>query len=147
MGEAKRRQAQGQQLAGELGRRVRAGEFGAAGAARRYLIVLDKSPNGRETLAALRSTAGLEGLPILFEAEPFRLWEASALFEFLVLVGANGTPEQRSLVAAGAERLVQDVLPRAWRRLGVAGGSVGLVCGLDGTVRSTVLTAVQQLRG
>ncbi|MBA3596261.1 MAG: hypothetical protein H0W40_02650 [Methylibium sp.] len=147
MGEAKRRQAQGQQLAGELGRRLRAGEFGPVGTARLYLIVLDKSPNGRETLATLRSTAGLEGLPALFDAEPFRLWEASALFEFLVLIGGDGTPEQRSLVAAGVERLVQDVLPRAWRRLGAADGSVGLVCGLEEAVRGAVLTALQRLRG
>lgn len=142
MGEAKRRQAQGRQLADELGGRLRAGEFGAPGAGQRYLIVLDKSPNGREMLAALRAAGGLEDLPVLFEAEPFRLWEVSALFDFLVLISGEGTPAQRSFVAAGSERLLQEVLPRARRRLGAAGRPPGIVCGLDEAVRGTVLAAL-----
>lgn len=143
MGEAKRRQAQGRQLAGELGRRMRAGEFGAPGSGQCYLIVLDKSPSGREMLAALRAAGGLEGLPALFEAEPFRLWEVSALFDYLVLSSGEGTPAQRSFVAAGTERLLRDALPRARRRLGSAGRPPGIVCGLDEAVRGTVLAALE----
>lgn len=142
MGEAKRRQTQGRQLADELRNRVRAGEFGPASAGHRYLIVLDKSPNGREMLAALRGSSVLEGLPALFEAEPFRLWEVSALFDFLVLTSGDGAPAQRSFVAAGIERLLQDVLPRARRRLGAGGSPAGLVFGLDEAVRGKVLAAL-----
>lgn len=157
MGEAKRRNAQGRQLADELRRRLHAGEFGQANAACRWLIVLDKSPSGRETLAALSAAGGFAGLPALLEAEPLRLWEVSALFEFIVLIGSDGaggdgggdgTPERRSLLAAGTDRLVHDVLPRAWRRLGgVAGGPVGVVCGVGEAVRGRVQAALQPPRG
>jgi hypothetical protein len=146
MGEAKRRNAQGRQLAEGLSRRLRAGEFGPPGAAGRYLIVLDKSPNGRDTLAALRTRPELEGLPILLEAEPLRLWEASALFGFLVLIGGEGKPEQRSFLAADADRLVQNALPRARLRLKASDGPVGEVCGVDGSVRGAIEAALRSLR-
>ena len=142
MGEAKRRQAQGRQLAEELARRIRAGEFGPAGAGPRYLVVLDKSPSGREMLSALRGAAGFEGLPALFEAEPFRLWEVSAIFDFLVLTSGGGTPAERSFLAAGIDRLLQDVLPSARRRLGAVASPAGLVFGLREGVRGTVLAAL-----
>lgn len=142
MGEAKRRKAQGREVADELGRRVLAGEFGAAGAGERYLMVLDKSPRGREMLAALRGAPAFVGLPALFEAEPFRLWEVSALFDFLVLTSGDGAPAQRSFVAAGIERLLQDAVPRARRRLGTAGAPAGVVLGLDEAVRAKVLAAM-----
>lgn len=147
MGEAKRRNAQGQRLAGELDRRLRCGEFGPAGGQAGYLVVLDKSSGGRDAVNALRTAEGLTGLPALLQAEPFRLWEASSLFQFLVLISGDGTPEQRSLLAAGTQRLLEDVLPRAFGRLARAGVRPGIVCGVDEALRGTVQAALQRLRG
>lgn len=147
MGEAKRRNAEGRRLADELGRRLRAGDFGPAGA-ERYLLVLDKSAQGRELLARLRGAELLPGLHALLEAEPFRLWEASALFGFVVLTSGSGSPERRSLLASSLERLVEETLPRAWRRMAVSpGGPVGLICGLEAAAQQEVEAALRRLRG
>lgn len=144
MGEAKRRHAQGQRFAAELARHLQAGGFGAAGA-ERYLIVLDKSPSGREALAALRASLGPAGLAALLAAEPCRLWEASALFEFIVLRSGSGTPEARSLLAAASERLLHEALPRACRELAGGGEPVGIVCGLGEPTCASVQAALRRL--
>jgi hypothetical protein len=144
MGEAKRRHAKGQRLGEELEKRLRAGEFGPPGA-RRYLIVLDKSPSGRDALAALRASEGLGELAALFDAEPFRMFEASSLFEYIVLASGEGPPERRSLLAAGSRRLVDEVLPRAWRRQAGTQAAPAAFCGLDEPVREEVQVALRRL--
>ncbi|MCW7542045.1 hypothetical protein OOT46_30065 [Aquabacterium sp. A7-Y] len=130
MGEAKRRGLQLRQLEADLRARVAAGEFGAAGQAQNYLVVIDKSARGRDLLQALRTMPEFQGLKPLFEAEPFRLWETSALFQYVLLSSGDASAEQRTTVAATTERLVAEVLPRVMRRLQSAGAAWGLVAGL-----------------
>ena len=84
MGEAKRKRNQEMQQADALAGRVQRGDFGAPPAADGYLVLLDKSAQGTSARAALRAAggSGLAGMEELFEAAPFRLWQAPSLFGY-----------------------------------------------------------------
>ena len=142
MGEAKRKRHQEMQRAGALAERVRRGEFGPPSAVDGYLVLLDKSAEGASVLAALRAAGGgLPGVEALFEAAPFRLWEASTLFGFALLCGGAGTAEQRTLLAADEARLLEHALPRALRRLAALGRPPGVVWGVEPTRRRAIEAA------
>ncbi|WKB53114.1 hypothetical protein [Eleftheria terrae] len=144
MGEAKRKGQQLKVIEDSLRRRVAAGDFGGAGRTEHYCLVLDKSPRGRELLLALKRMPEFAGLQPVFEAEPYRLWEASALFEYLVLCGGSGTPHQRTLLAADTARLVGEVLPRALRQVRAGGVAAGLVLGVADEVAKGLEGAAAQ---
>lgn len=137
MGEAKRKQAQGRQAVDGLRRRLAAGDFGPAGAAGRYLLVLDKSPAGTELLAALRADPLLPGLAPLLDGEALAFWQASALFRFVVLCGGAGTADQRTLLAADLPRLLQTTLPRALARF-AADARPGVELAVAGADRAAI---------
>ena len=143
MGEAKRKRHQEMQRAGALAERVQRGEFGPPSAADGYLVLLDKSAEGASALAALRVAGGggLPGVEALFEAEPFRLWEASTLFGFALLCGGAGSAEQRTLLAADEARLLEHALPRALRRLATLGRPPGVVWGVEPARRRAIEAA------
>lgn len=136
MGEAKRRKSQGQAFAARLAERLAAGDFGPPGAARRYCIVLDKSPVGSGALAALRATPLLDGLPELLATDALRFWQASPLFAYALLCGGSGPAERRCLLAANLDKLVQRALPQALRLFGAE--RPGLVTAVDAAADATL---------
>ncbi|HXD04917.1 MAG TPA: hypothetical protein VN680_02630 [Burkholderiaceae bacterium] len=117
MGEAKRRSQQSRQLADEIEQRIAAGDFGAPQDARAFCIVLDRGQRSRDMLKRVSSTPRLPTLAPLFEGEPFRLWDLSQIFRFVVLCGGEGTVQERTLLAADMKKLVGEVLPRAAARM------------------------------
>jgi hypothetical protein len=143
MGEAKRKRHQEMQRTGALAERVQRGEFGPPSAPDGYLVLLDKSTEGASALAALRAAgnSGLAGAEELFEAAPFRLWQASTLFGFALLCGGAGSAEQRTLLAADEARLLANALPRALRRLATLGRPPGVVWGVDPARRRAIEAA------
>lgn len=143
MGEAKRKRHHEMQRAGALAERVQRGEFGPPSAAEGYLVLLDKSAEGAAAVAALRAAGGggLADVEALFEAAPFRLWQASTLFGFALLCGGAGSAEQRTLLAADEARLLEHALPRALRRLAPLGRPPGVVWGVDAARRRAIEAA------
>ena len=143
MGEAKRKRNQEMQQADALAGRVQRGDFGAPPAADGYLVLLDKSAQGTSALAALRAAggSGLAGMEELFEAAPFRLWQASSLFGYTLLCGGAGSAEERTLLAADEARLLEHALPRALRRLAALGRPPGVVWGVDPARRRAIEAA------
>jgi hypothetical protein len=143
MGEAKRRRKQDLQRAGALAERVQRGDFGPRAAADGYLVLLDKSAEGASALAALRSPegSGLAGVESLWDAAPFRLWQASTLFGFALLCGGPGSAEERTLLAADEARLLEHALPRALRRLAALGRPPGVVWGVEPARRRAIEAA------
>lgn len=142
MGEAKRRNRQGAQALGELQKRIDDGEFGAAGIVSHWCVVLDRSPRGRSLLLALRQGGRFPGLEPLFEAEPFRFWEASSLFGFVVLCSGKGSAERLTLLAADEARLLTTALPTALARAGSAQRRPGVVLALDEALEARVQQAL-----
>ena len=128
MGEAKRRGLQAKQVGEGLRARIAAGEFGTERPAQGWLFVVDRSQ--------------LE--PALLAAEPFRLWEVSKLFPYVVLRGGPGTPEQRTQLVANTERLLGEALPRAAQAL--AGRRWGAEAGVDPAVQPAVTAALARLK-
>ena len=117
MGEAKRRHREGAQVVGSLQQRIERGEFGiGSGRATHWCIVLDRSPRGRSVLLALRQGGLFDGLEPLFEGEAYRFWDASTLFEYVVLCSGEGGADRRTLLAADAEKLLRQALPTALSR-------------------------------
>lgn len=147
MGEAKRRAQQGLQLAAALRQRIDAGAFGPPGA-RRCVVVIDKAaPQAREALDALRAAAGALGLESALESEPFRFWEASALFRYVVLMGgADAPPAAEVLLAADASRLIGRALPQAAARFAAHAPRPGLSVEVDAAVRAELDAALLGLR-
>jgi hypothetical protein len=142
MGEAKRKRHLTVQRSEALAERVRRGDFGPAGAADAYLVLLDRSAEGAQARAALRSS-GLAGVEPLFEGAPFRLWQASELFGFALLCGGAGGAEERTLLAVDEGRLLDDALPRALRRLAGLGRPPGVVWGVEAARRASIETAAR----
>lgn len=142
MGEAKRRNRQGAQAVGELQARIDGGEFGAAGVVSHWCVVLDRSPRGRSILLALRQGGRFPGLEPLFEAEPFRFWEASSLFDFVVLCSGEGSADRRTQLAADEAKLLKTALPTALARAGSAQQRAGVVFALDEATEAKVQQAL-----
>ena len=147
MGEAKRKRHQEMQRASDLAERARRGEFGPPSAADGYLVVLDKSAEGVSALSAVRAAGngGLTGMDELLESAPFRLWQASTLFGYVLLCGGAGSGEQRTLLAADEARLLEHALPRALRRLAALGRPPGVVWGVDPARRRAIEAAARAL--
>lgn len=145
MGEAKRKQALGRQALAGLRRRLAAGDFGPAGAAGRYLLVLDKSPAGLELLAALRGDPLLPALAPLLDGPALQFWQASTLFRFALLCGGEGPADQRTLLAADLPRLLQVTLPQALAR-SAADGRPGVELAVAGEDRPAIEQALARLR-
>lgn len=141
MGEAKRKRHLNLQRAGALAERARRGDFGP-GTADGYLVLLDKSAEGAQLLGALRGS-GLAGVEALFEGAPFRLWQASGLFGFVLLCGGPGGAEERTLLAADEARLLDTALPRALRRLAALGRAPGVVWGVEPARRRSLEEAAR----
>lgn len=141
MGEAKRKQAQGRQAVDGLRRRLAAGDFGPGGAAERYLLVIDKSPTGKELLGALRADPLLPGLAPLLDGAALQFWEASALFRYAVLCGGSGTADQRSLLATDLARLLQVTLPQGLARF-AGGARPGIELAVAGEDRAAIEQAL-----
>lgn len=142
MGEAKRRKSQGQAFAARLTERLAAGDFGPPGAARRYCIVLDKSPVGTGALAALRATPVLDGMPELLASDALRFWQVSPLFAYALLCGGTGSAERRCLLAADLDKLVKRSLPQALRLFGAE--RPGLVAAVDATADAALASAASR---
>lgn len=140
MGEAKRKRHLNLQRAEALAERARRGDFGPATAD--YLVLLDKSAEGAQVLGTLRAS-GLAGVEELLEGAPFRLWQASGLFGFVLLRGGTGGAEERTLLAADEARLVDTALPRALRRLAALGRAPGVVWGLEPACRRALEEAAR----
>lgn len=141
MGEAKRKRHLNLQRTEALAERVRRGDFGP-GTRDGYLVLLDKSAEGAQVLRALRESA-LAGVDELLEGAPFRLWQASGLFGFVLLCGGAGGAEERTLLAADEARLVELALPRALRRLAALGRVPGVVWGVEPARRRALEDAVR----
>ena len=139
MGEAKRRKSQGQAFAARLAERLAGGEFGPPAAARRYCIVLDKSPVGTGALAALRETPVLDGLAELLATDALRFWQASPLFAYALLCGGSGSAERRCLLAADLDKLLARSLPQAMRLFGAE--RPGLVPAVDAAAAAALAGA------
>ena len=149
MGEAKRRNREGAQVAVGLQQRIERGEFGADPTrAVHWLIVLDRSARGRSLLAALRQGGQFVGLEPLLEGEAFRFWDASTLFEFVLLCSGDGSADRRTLLAADAGKLLRQALPTALGR-SVKGSPVpGLVTAVDEANGARLQAGIEQvLRG
>lgn len=145
MGEAKRRNQQGRQVVEAVRRRVAAGEFGPRSDA--YVLVLDRSPAARELLGLLAAGSVLANLAPLADAEPLRLWEASALFRYALLCGGGGTAERRSLLAVDLSRLIGEALPKALARVRAdTGRAAGVLLAIDEADRAAVERALADLK-
>lgn len=139
MGEAKRRNKQGKQLEQQLQERIAAGEFGPSGEPLRYCAVVDKSARGKDLLLTLRAMpAFAELLPVL-DDPAFQLWEASPLFQFVVLRSGAGRPHERVAVAANADKLLGDVLPRVMKVQRTTPGTLGFLVAVDAPFEAAVL--------
>lgn len=123
MGEAKRRKQQGQVFEEAVRQRLAGGEFGSGGALR-CLLVVDKSAGARDALRRLRAMPEFAWLAPALSAEEARLWEASALFPYLVAAGDRQAGTARAWVAANPQRLAGTTLPEAARLLGGSGYGV-----------------------
>lgn len=146
VGEAKRRAQHGLQRAAALRQRIDAGAFGPA-AARRCVLVIDKAaPQAREALDALRAAADALGLAAALEGEAFRVWEASALFRYVVLVGGGAAPAAEVLLAADLRRLVGSALPQAAARFAAGTPRPGLSVEVDAAGRDELDAALRRLR-
>ena len=145
MGEAKRRNREGAQVAVGLQQRIERGEFGADPTrAVHWLIVLDRSARGRSLLAALRQANQFVGLEPLLEGEAFRFWDASTLFEFVLLCSGDGSADRRTLLAADAGKLLRQALPTALGR-SVKGSPVpGLVTAVDEANEARLQAGIEQ---
>lgn len=144
MGEAKRRGLQAKQVGEGLRARIAAGEFGTERPAQGWLFVVDRSQRGLELRRLLGELGDCEGLAALLAAEPFRLWEVSKLFPYVVLRGGPGTPEQRTQLVANTERLLGEALPRAAQAL--ARRRWGAEAGVDPAVQPAVTAALARLK-
>lgn len=112
MGEAKRRNKQGQVFEDALRRRLAAGEFGTDGALR-CMVVVDKSAGARDTLRRLRDMPEFAWLAPALVAEEAQMWEASALFPYLLAAGDRQAGTSRVWLAADLPRLTGGVLAQA----------------------------------
>lgn len=143
MGEAKRRNQQGRQVVDAIRRRAADGEFGPRSDA--YVLVLDRSPAARELLGLLVAGGVLANLAPLADAEPLRLWEASALFHYALLCGGAGSAERRSLLAVDLGRLIGEALPKALARVRAdTGRAAGVLLAIDEADRAAVESAVRE---
>lgn len=116
MGEAKRRSKQGQVFEEALRRRIAAGEFGA-GPALCCVLVADKSAGARDALRRLREMAEFAWLAPVLAAEEAQMWDASALFPYLVAAGDRHAGSARAWLAADLDRLTGATLADAARFL------------------------------
>lgn len=115
MGEAKRRSKQGHVFEEALRRRIADGEFGESGSGLRCLVVADKSAGARDALRRLREMPEFAWLAPVFAAEEARMWEASALFPYLVAAGDRRAGSARIWLAADLDRLTGGTLGDAAR--------------------------------
>lgn len=115
MGEAKRRSKQGQVFEEALRRRIAAGEFGERGSGLRCLLVADKSAGARDALRRLRDMPEFAWLAAALSAEEAQMWEASALFAYLVAAGDRQAGSARVWLAADLARLTGATLGEAAR--------------------------------
>lgn len=113
MGEAKRRSKQGQVFEEALRRRIAAGEFGERGSGLRCLLVADKSAGARDALRRLRDMPEFAWLAPALVAEEAQMWEASALFPYLLAAGDRQAGTSRVWLAADLPRLTGGVLAQA----------------------------------
>lgn len=149
MGEAKRRNREGAQVAFGLQQRIERGEFGAEPTrATHWLIVLDRSARGRGLLTALRQGGQFVGLEPLLEGEAFRFWDASTLFEFVLLCSGEGSADRRTLLAADAGKLLRQAVPTALGRTAKGTPVPGLVAAVDEANQARLQPGIEQvLRG
>lgn len=145
MGEAKRRGLQAKQVGEKLHARIAAGEFGTERPASGWMFVLDRSPRALELRRLLGELRDCEGLAAALAAEPFRLWEVSKVFPYVLLRGGTGTPEQRTMLVGSLDRLVNETLPRAAQAL--TGMRWSFELGLDPATERAVTAALGRLRG
>ena len=146
MGEAKRRNREGAQVAVGLQQRIERGEFGTEpNRATHWLIVLDRSARGRSLLTALRQGGQFVGLEPLLDGEAFRFWEASTLFEFVLLCSGEGGADRRTLLAADAGKLLRQAVPTALGRSPKGAPVPGLVAAVDEANEARLQPGIDQV--